>query len=258
MSSLRFIPAAAAIGLFAAMLALVELGQRLGRRRLARDGAESLVGVGALEGGIFALMGLLMAFTFSGAAQRLDTRRGLIVEEANAIGTAWLRIDLAPAGAQPALRDLFRRYVDSRLEVYRKLPDIAAARAELAANKQIQDQIWRTAVEATREGPSSATVLLLPALNAMIDITTTRTMATQMHPPLVIYATLGIVSLAGALLAGYGLAASRSHRWFHVLCFVAIMAVTIYVILNLEYPRMGFIRFDTFDQVLVELRQGMQ
>ena len=72
---------------------------------------------------MFALFGLLIAFTFSGGASRLDTRRQLIAEEANAIGTAYLCLDLLPASDQPALRGLFRDYLDSRLAVYRKLPE---------------------------------------------------------------------------------------------------------------------------------------
>ena len=101
-----------------------------------------------MDGAVFALLGLLVAFTFSGAASRFDARRHLIVEETNAIGTAYLRLDLLPASAQPALRDLFRRYLDSRLEVYRKLPDLDAAKAELARSTQLQGEIWSQAVAA--------------------------------------------------------------------------------------------------------------
>src|SRR6266513_2257041 len=84
-----------------------------------------------LEVAVFALLGLLLAFTFSGAASRFDTRRQLIVEETNDIGTAYLRLDLLPVDAQPGLCENFRGYVDARLEVYRKLPDIAAAKEEM-------------------------------------------------------------------------------------------------------------------------------
>jgi len=257
MPSLSVVPALTAVGLFAGMLALLEAGRRLGARRRARAAEESDAGVGAMEGGVFALMGLLLAFTFSGAAGRLDTRRGQIVDEANAIGTAWLRIDLAPAAAQPVLRDLFRRYVDSRIAFYGKMPDLAAARGDLDTSKKLQDEIWKTAVEATRESPSTA-FLLLPALNQMIDITTTRLMASRMHPPSIVYFMMAIASLAGALLAGYGMAAAGHRRWLHALAFVATTAMTVYVILNLEYPRLGLVRFDSFDQVMVELREGMQ
>lgn len=89
-----------------------------------------------MEGAVFALLGLLIAFTFSGAATRFDTRRQLIIEETSDIGTAYLRLDLLPVEAQPGLREKFREYVDARLEVYRKLPDIAAAKKESKYDNQ--------------------------------------------------------------------------------------------------------------------------
>ena len=87
---------------------------------------------------------------FSGAASRFDTQRQLIVEETNAIGTAYLGLDLLAVEAQPALRENFRRYVDARLEVYRKLPDLAAAKEALAKATTLQGEIWRQAVAAVR------------------------------------------------------------------------------------------------------------
>ena len=92
---------------------------------------------------MFALFGLMVAFSFSGAVSRFDSRRALITEEANDIGTAYLRIELLALGDQPAMKGLFREYVDSRLETYRKLPDIAAAEAELNHSSAIQGEIWK-------------------------------------------------------------------------------------------------------------------
>jgi len=247
------------LGLFLGMLLFLDIGRRIGTRRRAQDPEGAGAGTGAVDGAVFALLGLLVAFTFSGAAARFDTRRALIVEEANAIGTAYLRLDLVPASAQPALRDLFRRYMDSRIEVYRKLPDLNAAKAELAQSAKLQADIWNQAVAAGRlEGaPPAATMLLLPALNQMIDITTTRTMAGQIHPPMVIFLMLFGLALAGALLAGYGMAGGKSRDWLHMLAFAAVLALAIYVIIDIEYPRLGLIRVDAFDQVLVEVRASM-
>jgi hypothetical protein len=95
-----------------------------------------------VEGAVFGLMGLLVAFTFSSAASRFEARRQMIVLETNAIGTAYLRLDLLPAGDQPQLREDFRSYVDARLSVYRKLPDLEASRAEMSKATVLQGQIW--------------------------------------------------------------------------------------------------------------------
>jgi hypothetical protein len=247
------------LGLLLGMLAFLEIGRRLSMRRKQEDPTAGGEGVGAVNGAVFALLGLLIAFTFSGASGRFDARRSLIVEEANDIGTAYLRLDLLPAGAQQALRESFRRYLDARLGVYRKLPDMAAAKAELARANGLQGEIWRQAVAASRaEGAApSAQMLLLPALNAMIDITTTRTMSTQMHPPVVVFAMLFGLALASSLLAGFGMAGGNRRTWIHMLGFALVMAVAVYVIVDMEFPRLGLIRVDAFDQVLVDLRQSM-
>jgi hypothetical protein len=134
-----------------------------------------------------------------------------------------------------------------------------AAKQALANAAKLQGRIWSQAVTACQEGSQFATMQLLPALNAMIDITTTRSVATQIHPPLVIFAMLCVLALASSLLAGYRMAGGQpSSCWIHMLAFAVIMAVTVYVILDLEYPRLGLIRVDAVDQVLVDLRDSMR
>ena len=245
-----------ATGLFVGMILLLEMGRRLGRRRQGRDEEGARAGLGAVEGAVFALLGLLIAFTFSGAASRFDARRQLIVQEANATGTAWLRLDLLPSNAQPELRDLFRRYLDLRLAAYRKMPDIEAAREELSRANALQGEIWNKAVAACQESPNPLKAQLIPPLNEMFDLATTRTMATRMHPPAIIFVMLGILALTSSLLAGYAMAGGKTRSWIHVVGFALIMATTVYVILDLEFPRLGIIRIDPFDQVLVELRKS--
>jgi hypothetical protein len=244
-------------GLFIAILAFLETGRRVGRARTSQDGKESAPGSGAVDAAVYGLLGLLIAFTFSGAASRFEARRHLLVEEANAIGTAYLRLDLLADEAQQALKEKFRQYVDSRLETYRKLSDIDAAKAEFARSQNLQAEIWAGAVAASRAIlPQPAAMLLLPALNQMIDITTTRAVAMQIHPPSIVFVMLIVLALLSALLAGYSMAGSSNRM--HMLVFAAILAITVYVILDLEYPRLGLIRLDAADQLLVEVRQSMK
>jgi hypothetical protein len=206
-------------------------------------------------------MGLLIAFTFSGAASRFDKRRDLVVQEANDIGTAYLRLDLLPAAAQPALRDSFRRYVDSRLAVYQVLPDLEAAKLKLAESKLIQDEMWARAVAATKlaePNGNATTSLMLSAINEMIDITTTRTVAAQTHPPPIIFWGLGVMVLASALLAGYGMAGSKERSFLHFLALPLLMTGIIYIIVDLEHPRIGIMRLVQFDHLLVDVRESMK
>ena len=249
-----------AAALFVAMLVSYGIGRRIGVARLASDPDGLAHGISAVDGAVFALLGLLIAFTFSGAASRFEARRDLITREANAIGTAYLRIDLLPGDAQPELRDLFRRYVELRAVVYSTAADRAATEAKLAETAALQETIWAKAVAAGRRPDASApaTMLALPALNDMIDITTTRETATRDHPPAVIYLLLAGLSLVGSLLVGYGMSENKRQSWLHTVAFAIVLSLTVYVIVDLEFPRVGLIRIDGADRVLVELRKSMR
>ncbi|HEY1924106.1 MAG TPA: hypothetical protein VGG58_02555, partial [Candidatus Acidoferrum sp.] len=175
------------------------------------------------------------------------------------IGTAFLRIDLLPTDAQAPMRDLFRRYLDSRIETYRKLPDMKAAQAELARSLKLQSEIWSLAVSSSQKSATpQAMMVLLPALNAMIDITTTRTEAAILHSPPIIWVMLGTLTFACALFAGYDMAARKHLNLLHSAAFAVVLAVTVYVIIDLEYPRLGLFQMSDSDRVLVQLRESMK
>jgi len=98
---------------------------------------------------------------------------------------------------------------------------------------------------------------LIPALNAMIDITNTRTATMQFHPPLIIFAMLMVMSLITAVLVGYQMASLEKRSWLHVALFIVTISLTCYVILDIEYPRIGLIRVDAADLILKDVREGM-
>jgi hypothetical protein len=248
------------VGFFGLMLAASEAGWRVGRARLARDAGELAKGSGSAEAAVFGLFGLLIAFTFSGAASRFEDRRDLITAEANAIGTAYLRLDLLPGDAQLALRDLFRKYVDNRYSVYHEAQDSVATAAGLAETAALQTAIWdMTFAALQRQGPPTpATALSLSSLNEMIDITTTRHTATRSHPPLVVFVMLGVLSLVCAALVGHAISQNPARSWLHTITFAAVVSLTVYVIVDLEFPRVGLIRVDSADVVLAELRESIQ
>ena len=245
-----------AVALFCALLGLEVVGCRMGARRLERDPTSARVS--AIEGSIFALLGLLIAFTFSGASSRFDTRRLQIVEEANAVGTAWLRLDLLPETAQADLRPLLRAYVDARITGHRNVADPAAASASFARAGELQGEIWSSAVDACGQGGGQVPMLVLPALNDMFDIASMRVAALGMHASWVVYALLVLLSLCCAFLAGYAIAKARAPSWTYMLAFAAVLTLTVYVIVDLEFPRVGLIRLDAADRVLVDVRQGFE
>jgi hypothetical protein len=83
-------------------------------------------------------------------------------------------------------------------------------------------------------------------------------MALQLHPPLIIFGMLFLVALASALLAGYSMAGGKDRKWLHVIGFALVIGITVYVILDIEFPRFGLIRVDAFDKALVDLLKSMK
>ena len=248
----------AAVAIFAGLIVFIEVGRWFGaRRRALGEGREEHEG-SAVDASVFALFGLLVAFSFSGALDRFDDRRKLIVAEATAIENAYLRLDLLPASAQPELRALFREYAESRVAYYRKITEVPEAKAERYRALDIQEVIWKQAIEAARATGNTAVLMLVTsALNGVFDAEVERIAALNRHPPLVIFGMLFAVGFAAAFLAGYS-TAGRPRNWSRVVVFSASLAVSVFVILNLEYPRYGLIRLGIADQPLVDVLERMQ
>jgi hypothetical protein len=230
----------------AAMLVMLEVGYRLAIHRGAPGPAP-----GAVEASIFGLMGLLLAFTFYGAGSRFEARRDLIVQEANAISTAYRRLDLLPPEARPPLKEAFRQYVHSRLATYQKINDPEGIKAELAGTASLQNEIWRTAVEAARPMPTaSAMILLIPSLNQMFDIQTAQTVALEAHPPYAVFILLVLTVLVASLLAGYGLSFDGGRNWLYRASYIVVLTATLSLIADYEYPRLGLLSVGYFDKVI--------
>jgi hypothetical protein len=242
------------IGLGIGLLLLEALGRWLGQRRPDPNAK----GPSAIDGALLGLLSLVLAFTFSAANSRFDYRRQLIMNETNAIDTAWLRIDLLSPDAQPAIRDDFRQYVDARLAAYNAQPDMAETSAQIDRAKAIEGDIWRRALVALQ--PESATpsrMLVVNALNAMFDMESSQGMALRLHPPLILYVTLALLALLSAVVVGEITSLQRERWWFRSIAFAALYSLMFFLILELEHPRVGFIRIEDFDDALIALRHAM-
>jgi hypothetical protein len=247
------------IGLFAAVMLCLEAGFRIGHWRFKRGDTSFHEGTGAIEAAVFALLGLLLGFSFAGGLSRLDARRELIVREANAIGTAYLRLDLLPAESQSEMRQLFAAYVDARLRAYEQLQRATVTEEEFARAEKIQQTIWGKAIALSRTDPTQNTArLLLPALNDMIDVTTDRNVALHTHLPPLIFSLLLLVALVSGILAGYSLAKRGSRSIFHMLLYAAVIAATVYTVVDLDNPRSGLIRLQAADNAMTKLRDSIR
>jgi MFS family permease len=254
-----WLPAVLSVALFVGILIAIRLGQWYGRRISASHDGGDATSLGVLDGALFGLLGLVIAFTFGGALTRFEARRDQITREANAIGTAYLRLDLLREPARSEARTLFRQYLSARIGYHRNRDDPEKAVAMRASFESLQGEIWSTAVKACEtESRSEVAMLTLGALNEMIDMTTWRLMALINHPPMLVFAMLFSLSVACGFISGFTFARSKSSHWVHGVGFALLTSLWVFAILELEYPRGGFVRIDDADVALTTLRASMK
>ncbi len=211
-----------------------------------------------IEGSMLALLGLLLAFTFSSAVNKFDQRRTLIIDETNAIGTFYLRLDLLSIESKETAKKMLKTYLDLHIKAYQALPDIQEAEYYLGESHKYQIKIWNevTSSCATMKNRYSC-MLIIPALNQVIDIENMRIKNMQLHPPKYIFVLLIFVSLVATFFIGSHISSRKETSIVHIVFYSLIISLIIFTIIDMEYPRLGFIRVDSFDQVLVDLQRSL-
>jgi hypothetical protein len=244
--------------LTAAMVAFTLWGKRVGARFVA-GADEDPPGLSAIEGALFSVFGLLVAFTFAGAMDRLQVRKDLLLKEAQTLSTAYGRVRLMPETFQGPMREAIRRFTDGLLGVYGSGETLEGIEAGLAGVERAGDQVLRLAVDACRtpEGSPFAEVVL-PPINDLLDTAKARRTSLRSHPPTVIYEILILLALLCAFLGGFAMARSRKLSWTHILAFAVTSGVMLCVTLDIEYPRFGFIHIRKNDRILQEVRDEMR
>jgi hypothetical protein len=227
-------------GLLLLLLAGLETGYRLGRRVAERGDAQSGGQVGAIQGAVLGLLGLLLGFSFAGAAGRFIERQDLIVTEANAIGTAWLRADLLDEPYRAQLKDELARYVRHRIEGSQRLREglREADKAEIAA---FHDRIWRAARDGVLAQPTTM-VVVLPPVNDVIDLHATRVAAGRKHLPVLILGLLIACSVLGISVIGYGCGLSRRRAFPMTAALAVLISAALWTTIDLDHPRRGLLQ----------------
>jgi hypothetical protein len=239
--------------LFLLIILFNYFGHAIRRQILARRPDHSKVELTTVNGILLGLLGLLLAFTFGMANNRYDRRRELIIEEANDIGTAVLRADLYPDSTRQLLRKNFQYYLESRIAYYEKGTDFKAVLRSLQEADSLSKLIWRIASEDARANDVMVrTSQMIPALNAMIDITTTRWSASESTIPDSIMLFLFMLAIGSAFLVGYDNKGAMD--WIMNIGFALILSFTVFTILDLDRSRKGFIKMDLPAQKIVDLR----
>jgi hypothetical protein len=240
------------VGMMAIVMLSVEGGYRVGQMR-ERRAHEMETPVGEMVASTLALLAFILGFTFSLAASRFDAKRQLVVDEANAIGTTYLRADMLPAHRDD-IRALLRAYVDVRIEAI--TPDRLAA--GIRRSEALQNQLWALTVPIARSNPDSVIVgLFVQSLNDVIDLHTKRlTAAVRNRIPLAIWVALYGISVLSFAAMGYHSGLIGTSRSLVIVAVAFTFSVVIVLIADLDRSQQGFLKVSP--QALIDVRQSMQ
>jgi hypothetical protein len=239
--------------LIAVVLLLVyEIGFRIGRWWQIRTPEETEGPTGELVASILALLAFLLAITMGMASDRFDARRGLVIDEANAIGTTYLRAGYLPTDVGTRSRALLREYVPLRVNVSER-PQLAA---NFVRSEEIQDELWAMAEGVAREDSSDVVALYLESLNETIDLHATRATSLiygRVPETVVILLIIG----AGLTLAmvGYSAGLTRRRSPLTAVVLVLVLSAVLTLVIDLDRPRDGFLQVS--QQPLINLAERL-
>jgi len=225
-----------------------EAGWRFGNYRRQRPQHEKQAPIGAVVGAMLGLLAFLLAFTFGMAATRYDTRKELVLQEANAIGTTYLRAEMLPEPQRSEIRDLLREYAALRVGGVTSLmtPEVMAKSAAL------HDRLWASAVSATEKDPNSILGgLFVQSLNEMIDLDATRVTAGRNQIPYSIWMMLYMVTILTMAAMGYQFGLTGERSWPITLFLVLALSAVMVLIADLDRPQAGFLQVS--QQAMIDL-----
>ncbi len=245
-----------ALLLFILMLFSTYIGKRIGTYiRKKTDTEEKLPETSAL----IALLFFLLAFTFGMSGDRYDSRRKVVIEEANIIGTAILRSDLYPDSTKALFRKDFKDYVETRISYYEVGPNVKGILKADSLSQIISSKLWKRATILSKD-PSNlaATQQMIPALNDMIDVTTTRLSGEKAKVPQSILVMLFFLSMIIAFYSGYSEGRKGKIDWLVQIGFCVLVSLVILFTLDLDRPRRGFVNLDMPNQSIIDLRKNFE
>ncbi len=237
----------------ALILLAIEGGFWLGKYRRRRSEQEDRPPVGEMVAATLALLGFMLVFTFGLAASRFDVRRGLVVDESNAIGTTYLRAGLLPEPHRTDVRNLLREYVDVRLEAVQ--PDKRSQ--NLSRSEELQAQLWAHAEAVGEKNPGSIVVgLFIASLNETIDLHAKRlALGMRSRIPGSIWVALYFVAIVGTSVMGYHAGLAGTGRSLAVFALVLAFSTVMTLIVDLDRPQQGFLQIS--QQSMIELQRGI-
>ena len=244
--------------LFVLIIIFNRAGFAVQKQQAKKNEDNTPIALGPVEGALLGLLALLLSFTFSLSASKSDGRRAVIVEEANDISTAISRCDLYPDSIKNELKSLFTNYVDARIAYFDAGIDTQKINASLKQTNEEYNKIWTKVIALSQDKENVLrSQEMVPALNAMSDIVTTRDAHRSAHVPESILWMLFMLTLVGSFVMGYGTAGNR-YNWIIVSGFALMTVMTIYLILDLDRPRRGIINMDETQQRIIALKEMLK
>lgn len=240
--------------LFIAIVVFNEAGFRIGRFVQSSTDSEVKALTGSIQASILGLLALLLGFTFSMSMQRYDNRSMALIDEANAIGTAVLRVQLLPEHYQKEAYDLLSKYVESRIEMSQL--DLTRSKQRINYNFQIielQKELWSLAVSATNDDPRPVTTgAFVNSLNDLIDSQGKRNALLQMHVPEVVLILLFLVFISSGGILGYSAGLSGNRIIAPIALVSLLITLIVFIIIDLDRPKRGLIQVN--QGAMIELR----
>ena len=238
-----------AVGLLLGLLLALELGFRLGRRVYRTDPDAGMNEIGVIQTAMLGVLGLLLAFSFAAAGSRFLERQDLITQEANAIGTSYLRAGLLADPHRTNLRTALKEYTEHRIAA--SAQRVAAwDPASLAEVERLHERIWESATEGVA-GDHELGLLVLPPINDTIDLHATRVGAARKHIPRIVMILLIACSILSMAVIGYGCGLENRRRWPMTISLAIVIGFALCITIDLDYPRAGMLRLS--DQPLIDL-----
>ncbi|GMV24184.1 MAG: hypothetical protein AMXMBFR58_02150 [Phycisphaerae bacterium] len=228
------------VALFVALVAALESGYRLGQRAADEGDTRGAGQVGAIQGAMLGLLGLLLGFSFAAAGARFLERQDLIVSEANAIGTAYYRAELLDDPHRSDLRRALAEYTRDRLNIASRIRD-GLSDADHARVGAYHAHMWNAARAGVELKPAFALAVLDP-VNSVIDLHTTRLAASNKHVPGPVIWLLVACSMLSVGVIGYGCGTSRRRRAPLSLSLAALISCALWLTIDLDHPRAGLLQ----------------
>lgn len=230
----------------------VELGYRFARNR-QQQAQEEKAQLGSMVGSTLGLLAFMLAFTFGLAGSRFEARRQIVLSEANAIGTTYLRTAIIPEPMRTEARNLLREYVDVRLEGVQQPGKL---KQSITKSEELHNRLWSQAVAASEKERSPMTSLFVQSLNQVIDLHASRIMAgLQSRVPAVIWIVLYLLGFLAMVLLGYQAGLANSKRSLAVVALISGFSLVLVLIADLDRPGQGMLQVS--QQAMIDLRRSM-